>query len=368
LKSKMVNWFKEHKKLRVAIPAVTMMLILAAMMVPVYAQVLVYPDVTGTYDVSSMAAPKYMDNARHPRVQFDTLVITTQNGKAITDATLEHMGTDVALIGLVGPGSRPTIALGGTDSDGSVISILARVVIDRDDDVTGIRGRMQAYITSDGSRWDDSADGTSEFSTAAYHSEPLSTLLTGGTLDNPEALIFWNPVNRLSLRNLATLRAGQLGFWYNHQVGETAGPEMLLRFEPAASTARVPYYSGGTQGGVDITVMPFQGITGSGTWLECDLSSATTTTSIYYGNDPTDFTAFGGTPIASLDLVEAAIDLEAAMVAGGDDCGDWVLTMVAIELWEGGARTCYIDDVTIGGQLYTGEPNTYYTRFKATIQ
>jgi len=42
--------------------------------------------------------------------------------------------------------------------------------------------------------------------------------------------------------------------------------------------------------------------------------------------------------------------------------------MVDIELWEGGARTCYIDDVTIGGQLYTLEPNSYYTRFKATIQ
>ena len=56
------------------------------------------------------------------------------------------------------------------------------------------------------------------------------------------------------------------------------------------------------------------------------------------------------------------------MIAGGDDCGDWVLTMVDIELWEGGARTCYVDDVTIGGQLYTGEPNSYYARLKAVIQ
>jgi len=353
--------------MKAVIPTLVMMLVLTAIMVPANAAALSYPDVTGTYDVSSKAAPRYMDNARHPRIQFDTLVITTQSGKSITDATLQHMGTDVALTGLVGPGDRPTIVLGGTDSDGAVVSIRGRVIINRDDEVTGIKGRMQTYVTSDGSRWDDSADGTSEISTVAYHSEPLSTLLTGGTLANPEALIFWNPVNRLKLRNLASLRAGQLSFWFNLEVGKGPGPQMLLRFEPA-DNARTPYYSGGTVGVVDITVMPYQApYVGTGTWAECDLSTADATI-IYYGNDPTDYTGFGGTPVASLDLVEDAIDAEAAMIAGGDECGDWVLTMVDVELWEGGARTCYVDDVTIGGQLYTLEPNSYYSRLKATKQ
>jgi len=368
----MVKWFKEHKKLRVAISAFTLMLILIVVMVPVYAQVLVYEDVTGTYNINSMAAPKYMDNARHPRIGFGdgTLIITTQVGKAITDATLKHMGTDVALTGLIGPGDRPVIVLGGTDSDGTVVSIQGRVGVDRDGDAYSITGRMQNYVTSDGARLDYSADGTSEISTVSYHSEPLSCLLTGGTLDNPEMILLNHPVNRLKLRNLANLSTGQLGFWFNFENAKVHGPQMMLRFAPADSTgeANRDYWGGAGTSYVDITIMPYQGYTGTGAWLECDLASAATTTSIYYGNDPTDFTAFGGTPIASMDLVEAAIDLEAAMVAGGDECGNWVLTMVSVELWEGGARTCYIDDVTIGGQLYTLEPNSYYTRLKATIQ
>jgi len=83
--------------MKAVIPTLVMMLVLTAIMVPANAAALSYPDVTGTYDVSSKAAPRYMDNARHPRIQFDTLVITTQSGKSITDATLQHMGTDVAL-------------------------------------------------------------------------------------------------------------------------------------------------------------------------------------------------------------------------------------------------------------------------------
>ena len=367
MKSRMVNWLKSHKKVGAIVATTVLALVLMGLMLPVHAAALAYEDVTGVYDVSSRLSPKYLDGARHPRAQLDTLTITTQVTKAITDATLTHMGTDIALTGLVGPGERPTIVLGGTDSDGTVTAIQGRVILDRDGNVSRIHGRIQTYVTSDGSRWDDSADGTSAVSVAAYYSEPHSCLLNGGTDANPKALLFWDPVSRLKLRHLTSLNTGQLGFWYNHQAAETNGPEMMLRFEPAGQ-ARVPYYSGGTQGGVDITIMPFQGITGSGTWLECDLATTPTTTSIYYGNDPTDFTAFGGAPVVSLDLLEATIDAEAAMIAGGDDCGDWVLTLVSIELWEAGARTCYIDNVTIGGQLYTLEPNAYYTGFKATIQ
>jgi len=342
----------------------TMILMLVVTALPVYAQALSYPDVTGTYDISSRASPRYMDNARHPRVEFGTLVITTQTNKSITDATLQHLGTDIALTGLVGPGSRPTIVLGGTDSDGTVVSIQARVAINRDGDVTALRGRMQTYVTSDGSRWDDSADGTSEISTASYHSEPISCLLNGGTDANPKAIIFHHPVNRLKLRNLSSLRTGQLGFWFNLESGKTPGPEIMLRFAPVGSTTRT-YYGGGTSGLVDITIMPYQApYAGTGSWLECDLASADATI-IYYGNDPTDYTSFGGTPISDIADVEAAINAEAAMTADNDSASNWVLTMVSVELWEAGARTCYIDDVTIGGQLYTLEPNSYYTRFKA---
>ena len=368
MKSRMVNWFKRHKKVGAILYTTTVALILSGLMVPVYAAALEYLDVTGTYTVTRGAAPRYMDNARHPRTQFGNLIITTQTDKAITDATLEHMGTDIALTGLVGPGNRPSIVLGGTDSDGTVVHIYARVVADREGAVEGISGRIMGLVESDGSRWDDSADGTSEISTVSYHSEPLSCLLNGGTDANPKTLLFHNPVNRLKLRNLTDLRAGQLGFWFNLELAATEGPQVMLRFAPADSTNR-SYWGGAGTAYVDISVMPFQvPYSGTGGWVECDLATVATTKCIYYGNDPTDFTSFGGAVVATLAEVEAAINAEAAMIAGGDDASSWVLTMVSVELWEAGARTCYIDDVTIGGQLYTLEPNSYYTRLRAVIQ
>ena len=370
MKSRIKNWIKGHKKAGAIIATTVMALVLMGLMLPVFAATpLVYVDVTGTYDVTSAASPRYMDNARHTKVKFGTLVITTQTDKAISVATLQHMGTDIALTGLVGPGTRPNIALSGTDSDGTVVTIQARVRVDRDGTtVTSIGGRIIGYVTSDGSRWEDSADGTSAISTVAYHSEPISTLLTGGTLQNPETLTFHNPYNRLKLSNLTNLREGQLGFWFNFQVGESWGPQMMLRFAPADSTAQT-YYGGATDALVDITVMPYQPAqVGTGTWLEIDLATWAHTNNVYYGRDPTDYTSFGGTPIATLAEVEAAINAEAAMTAGTDSASSWVLTMAVIELWEGGARTCYVDDVTLGGILYTGEPNSYYSGFRANKQ
>jgi hypothetical protein len=348
-----------------------MALILALAVIPAHADwSLDYPDVTGTYYMSAGARPVELDSTRHPRVGFNRLIITTQSGKAITVATLEHMGTDIALTGLVGPGSRPTIVLGGTDSDGTVVTLQGRVLTNRDGDVVSISGRMMGMVTSDGSRWDDSADGTAEISVAAYHSEPVSCLLTGGTLANPEALLFHNPVCRVRLSDLTSLRADQLGFWFNLQDTKSPGPEMMLRFAPytRGEPTIQSYYGGGTSGLVDITVMPYQSpYTGDGTWKECDLA-VDASTIIYYGNDPTDYTSFGGTPVASLAEVEAAINAEAAMTAGADDASNWLLTMVSVELWEGGARTCYVDDVTIGGITYSLEPNSYYTGFRAVLQ
>jgi len=329
-----------------------------------------YLDVTGTYLVSSSAGPREMDGDRHPRVGFNRLIITTQVDKEISLATLEHLGTDIDLDGIVGPGTRPTIHLYGTDSDGALIHVQGRVRSDRAGDVVSISGRISGLITSDGSRWDNSADGTSTISVADYHSEPISCLLTGGTDANPKTLLFHNPYSRLRLKNLSSLRADQLGFWFNLENAKTPGPEMMLRFAPVTrgEPTNTSYWGGGADGLVDITVMPYQApYTGTGAWVECDLAEDDATI-IYYGNDPTDFTAFGGVPVADIADVEAAINAEAAMTADGDDASNWVLTMVSIELWEAGARNCYVDDVTISGQLYTLEPNSYLSSFRATKQ
>jgi len=225
-------------------------------------------------------------------------------------------------------------------------------------------------VTSDGSRWDDSADGTAEISTADYHSEPLSCLINGGTDANPKTLLFHQPYSRMKLRNLSNLKTGQLGFWFNLENGKTPGPQMMLRFAPRVrnEVSNQSYWGGAGTAYVDITVMPYQApYTGTGSWAECDLASDDATI-IYYGNDPTDYTSFGGTPVSDIADVEAAINAEAAMTADGDNASNWVLTMVSVELWEAGARTCYVDDVTIGGNVYNLEPNSYYSGFKAVIQ
>lgn len=363
MKSRLVNWLKSHKRMRVVIPSIVVVLVLLATMVPAFAAVS-YLDVEGTYTVTSKAKPKQLDNSRHPSVQFGKLVITTQTYKVIEVAYLEHLGKDVALTGLVGAGARPTIVLTGTDSDGTIVQIQGRVG-SSGGVVTRIAGRIMGLVESDGERYEDSADGTTEISAVAYHSEPLSCLLTAGTLASPETLLLHFPYSKLKLKDLSRLKAGQLGFWFNLEVGKGPGPQMTLRFAPKGSTTR-DYYGGGTSGLVDITVMPYQApYVGTGTWVECDLA-VNTATIIYYGNDPTDYTSFGGTPVTSLAEVEAAINAEAAMLAGDDNASSWVLTMVTVELWEGGARTCYVDDVTIGRQLYTLEPNSYQSSFRAT--
>jgi len=370
LKTKMVNWFKEHKRMRVILPSVVMMLALVAAMLPVYADALTYLDVTGTYDVSSRAVPRYMDNTRHPTTQFGELTITTQTGKAITVATLECLGADIALTGLVGPGTVPTIVLAGTDSDGTVTSIQGKVKAD----ATGlaaasISGRIMTYVTSDGERKTNAGTGTAVISAAAYHSEPLSALITQGAGAGSVGIQLNHPVNRLTLRNLATLKAGQLGFWFNLESAKTPGPYIGLRFAPAG-TADTDLFPAVDVGHVDITVMPYQSLTGAGAWVECDLTSASGR-AIYYGNDPTDETAFSWEEEAgnyTLADMEALINAETAMTAGGDNASDWVLTTVYIVLYEAGVKTCYVDDITAGGQVYTLEPNSYFSNFKATIQ
>lgn len=371
MKGRITKWVKGHRRLALTLVTLTMALILALAVVPAHADwSLDYPDVEGTYLVAGGARPVELDGSRSPRVQFNRLIITTQTGKAITDATLEHMGTDIALTGMVGPGSRPTIVLGGTDSDGTVTAIQGRVLTDREGVVLSISGRMMTYVTSDGSRWDDNADGTSTVSVAEYTSEPLSCLLVGGTAAGPVTLLFHNPVSRVKLSQLSNLRADQLGFWFNLENATTIGPAMMLRFAPyeRGEATNQSYWGGAGTAYVDITVMPYQSpYTGTGAWVECDLA-VDAATIVYYGNDPTDYTSFGGTPVASLAEVEAAINAEVAMTAGGDSASNWMLTMVSVELYEAGDRDCYIDDVTIGGMTYSLEPNSYYAGFRAVIQ
>ena len=367
MKAKTINWIKGHKRVVSVSMALVMLMVLCLSMLPVYAaDPQTYLDVTGSYDVSSRATPRYTNYTRHnPSVAFGQLIITTQSGKVITDATLEHMGADIALTGLVGPGTKPTIVLSGTDSDGTNVVVEAKVTSNSAGEVTSLKGRIMGYVTSDGYRFEDSADGTTAISVVTQYSGAISILLTAGTLASPETILFHRPVNKMKLKDLDTLATGKLGFRFNLQDTKSPGPQMMLRFAPAGSTDQA-YWAAGTEGGVDITLMPYQApYTGDGTWKQCSITKDTISC-VYYGLDPTDYTAFdGGGAGVKLSEIEALINAEAAMTAGGDSCSEWVLTMVDVELWEGGARTCYVDDVLIDGKTYTMEPNSYYNAFKA---
>ena len=299
-----------------------------------------------------------------------TLTITTQTNQVISSASLTMFGEDVALTGLVGAGSNPWISLSGNDGNDTYLSINGRVR-SSGGTVTGISGgTITGYIISDGYKWEDSANGTAATSTAAANSGAYSALLTAGTLTNPEAVIFHLPQNRFKLSDMDTLAASSsngISFYFNLQNTKGPGPQIMLRFAPAGSTD-MDYYTSAS-GHVDITIMPYQApYVGDGTWVKCTITKDSAICG-YYGNDPTDYTSFDGGFAGenyTLAEVEAAINAEAAMIAGGDSASNWVLTMADVELWEGGARTCYVDDVQIGRYTYTLEPAEFSGAFKAT--
>lgn len=363
MKSRIKNWVKEHRTLRLLAPTITLALILALMVIPAQAA-LTYLDIDGTYTVSARTGGQYLDGDRHPRVNFD--IMTLDNTAGTTSAvtgTLSTLGESITLAGLVGAGSRPAIALTGTDSVGTNVVITGRVLKTRAGVVTGIGGKIQGYVTSDGQKGTHGGGAdTSAHSVVASNSETYSALLTQGAVAGGCYVRFNNPASRIRLNQLEALRTGLLGYYFNLQVGEGPGPQFELRFVDD------DYVEGDTDGHVEITIMAYQApYVGLGTWVEFELLS-TSTNSIYYGNDPTDSTAFSMADTGhALSEMEALINAEAAMIAGGDSCSRWTLQRVGIELWEAGARTCYVDDVTISGLVYTLEPATFSGSFRARL-
>lgn len=359
MKSRITNWIKGHRRLVVMMPSLVLALVLCLAVLPAQA-VLTYLDVTGTYSVNAKVGTTYLDSTRHPNLNFDTLVITTQTDQTISVATLTTLGKTIALTGLVGDGTKPSITLTGTDSVGTQVSIIGRVTKDAAGTATGISGKIQGYVTSDGEKGTDSGgSSTSASSVVAANSGTYSALLTKGTGSASSTYVqLKNPANRIKVSQLDTLTAGRLGFYFNLENAKTPGPQFELRF------------TSGTYGVLEITVMPYQApYTGDGTWVECDLTSASTR-AVYYGNDPTDGTAFNWETEAgnyTLAEIEALVNAETAMTDGSDSCSNWLLTRVRIELWEAGARTCYVDDIDVGGTVYTLEPAAFSGTFRARI-
>ena len=366
----MKGLFGKHKWLKVLLPVVLIVAI-AAFSIPVFAAAPTYLDVTGTYDVTTRTAMHYMDGSRHPTFVKGVLTITTQTDKAISDATLTTMGTDIALTGLVGGGTRPYIVLHGTDSDGQFCTLYCRIRSDSEGAVTRLYGKINGYETSAGARY-ASGTGAATMSTAQAYSGVMSALLTGDATSSVVAQIFHEPRNTLTLGRMDTLVSSSNGLSFYYYASQAAvGPQVMLRFAPKGSTGadNMDYWGGATTSYVDITVMPLQLGAVTSAWTKYTLTSDSGVCA-YYGNDPTDFSAFNGEAEGAYTLgeIEALINAETAMTAGSDTCGSWVLVMVAVEIYEVGVRTVYIDDVQIGRYIYTLEPAEFSGGFRAKPQ
>ena len=378
MKKKMVNWFKEHRVLRAALPSVLALLLVAMVFIP-YAQAdITYLDVEGTYAVNSTIGAKYLDGANHAPMVGNTLTITTQADQVISSASLTMFGDTVDLTGLVGSGSRPWISLTGDDGTDTYLSITGRI-LSGGGVVKGISGGMiTGYTISEGHKWEDGDDSTAATYTGAnaYEGSGYCALLTADSAGDPEvvAVIFHQPQNTFKLSQLDTLAASTrngLGFYYRASQ-TTKGPQFMMRFAPAGSTGslNMSYWGGGTTSYVDITIMPLQSGAVSGSWTKYTVTGDSAICG-YYGTAPDDFASFDGGWSGenyTLAEIEAAINAETQMTNGtAATCGNWVLTIVDVELYESGTRTCYIDNIQIGRYTYTLEPYAFSCAFKARI-
>ena len=359
-------WFKGHRKLRVILPAVVMLALALSLTLPTFAAV-TYTDIRGTYNVTSGAVSAvYLDGSSHPRIPFGQLIITTvvNATRIISDATLTMQSNkNISLCGCFGTGTRPYISLEGTDSDGTYVTINGRVSTNSTGAPKTFTGSIQGYVLSEGVKGISGGNGTADYSTVAANSGAYSALLTEGDsagvcyLDFGSWAGFWTgPMVKMNtgikLSDLATLPQGKLSFYFNLQDTKTPGPFIGLRFTSADCTDP----SGA--GHVDVTVMPYQSLTGNGTWMKCDII-ANSTRALYYGNTPDDGTSFsweifGGN--YNLGQMPAYINGNPIMLEHGASASSWKLTGVCVDLYSGEARTCYVDDVKIGSTTYTLEP------------
>lgn len=359
--SKLGEFVKRVKSPKIIIPSFLVLLLTLLAVVPVLAAAPTYIDSEGIYYFTRNVKGTYLDGTSHPSMLKDSLIleINTQTDNVVSSASLLTGGEEIALTGFIGGGTRPYVTLTGT-TDGATVLLQGRISTDAGVP-TGMSGRLTGHSLTYGNKWDDSADGTAADSTAQAYSGAYSVLLTAGTLTNPEAVILYNPTSNLRVSSLDTLAAGSNGLsFYYYASQATNGPQMMLRFTPT-TVFDTSYYSSDAH--VDVTVMPLQSGAATTTWTKYSVTS-TSGPVVYYGNDPTDGTAFDGL-VATLADVEAAIDAEAAMIAGTDSASNWKLSMVSVELWEGGARTVYIDDIQIGTKTYLMDPMRFEGSFRA---
>ena len=135
-------------------------------------------------------------------------------------------------------------------------------------------------------------------------------------------------------------------FWHwLENTGATNGPQFELRFEDPDSV-----------GWVEITAVGLQSTIGTEDWLEEVLAG--TTMAGFGGVNQLGVSFFGwDTPgLVDIDGIETDINND---TDGPDDCGDWELARVRLELFDAIDQDCYIDSVTIDDVFYDLEAGLY---------
>jgi hypothetical protein len=332
-------------------------LIAVVSVIPALAAPATFADVGGTYTITCKLPVRYMDGTVATRATTGSLTITddtsaTRGTIGTATITVTGYGT-VALVGFVGAGLNPRLSLVG--SDGVTVVTLNAKVHTHTYVVQKISGRLDGWCWHTGGELGDEPVGAvASWSVADSYNGSVSALLTQAAAAG-STYVQVTPPTGITLGQMSAITADKWGLWFNLQDSTNGGPQVELRF--IAPTNVNPDGAGH----VDVTLLT--PTVGTGAWVNRTYTGAFPC--MYYGNDPFDGTAFDG-PVDTLANAETSINAEAAMLAnGGFVASNWVLSRVRVEVWDAGARTCYVDDLMVNGRTYSFEPAQYAGTFTA---
>lgn len=138
--------------------------------------------------------------------------------------------------------------------------------------------------------------------------------------------------------------ANEYSFWYYYEALTANWVQMEFRFEDPTA---------GSEGWVEITCVPHQTHLGTAGWLQYDLATDPVVGFGGWGEDGIGDAFFDWDLGDTVSTVEATINGLAVV----DNCSDWLLTRVRLELWEAApARSAWVDTVELNGVTYTIEP------------
>jgi len=179
--------------------------------------------------------------------------------------------------------------------------------------------------------WVENASGD-----VATHGDYSVLLTKTATAPAGSAYLEFVPLPGTTLDDLNAFAAGDFG--YRYKMSAFPGPQLELRFDDPDSV-----------GYVELTLMQLQATMGAlpAGWQEVSFDDTSTPAWVYYGVE-SDGSALDNHPgsgwgVAAIDTIESVISGEE--VTG--DASNWELTRVRVDLYEAGARTAYISEVTI---------------------